>query len=954
MPFVLAAVLLGLAPAKLFPEATFDPAVPTQEKVLGFLPGDRPMRHEELIRYLEALDAASDRATLVEYARTWEGRPLVYLAVGDPADVSDLDGFRARHASLPEDGKAVAWIAYGIHGDEISSTDAAAAVAYRLVAGEDELSRKIRRETLVLIDPCENPDGRERYLAQIRSFAHLRPTPDDSDLSHAAIWPFGRGNHFLFDLNRDWFTMVHPESARSTAIASWAPQLVVDSHEMGNDDSYLFSPPRHPFNPFLPPGNEVQRDRYAADQAKALDARGYPYYTREWNEEFFPGYGSSWAEYLGAIGILYEMSGTDGTLVRKPAGDLRTFAQAVEHQTTSSMANLATLAGARKDALAYTAAARREAARLGREGPVRAYVLVPGRDPGRADALAALLRAQGIEVLRLASSSKASGLRGIEDGDVVSRELPAGSWMVPMDQPSGLLARTILDPHVPMKAEFLREEREHLERGKDSRLYDATAWSLPLLRDVETYWSAAKPAGDWRNDPVPERKGRVETPAGATFFGWVLDGTTDAGAFALGDLLEAGAKVRIAEKSFRVAGRDFAQGAVLVKREENGEGIGKSLDAIARERGVEILGVATAKAERGPDLGGNYFHPLVAPRIGVLTGPSVSPGSYGAIWRLLDVDARVRFAAVDASRIRGVDLARFNVLVFPPAFGPPATYRALLGKEGIERLKAWAEAGGTLVGIGSGAEFLADKEVALTKTRVRSQALDRFPSPVFGVPAETVDRGGPMRASGIEVAPPPPKPGETRPAPAKGPADPYDVAPVIGPGAKPFVQGVDLGTPWTAPPVDLASWVKPTLAPGSEKPTPEDLARADERLRRFHASGAVVRADLDDDVWLDWGMGAELPVFVRSDDALVAEPPVAVAARFADLDRLHLGGLLWPEAAGRLARTAYATREGLGRGQAILFLDEPVFRGWTLGTRRLLLNALFLGPGMGTDWSKPW
>ena len=78
--------------------------------------------------------------------------------------------------------------------------------------------------------------------------------------------------------------------------------------------------------------------------ALALDARGYPYYTREWNESFFPGYGSSWATYLGAVGILYEMSGTEGTLVHKRSGTTRTFPQAVEHQVTSSVANVTTLA----------------------------------------------------------------------------------------------------------------------------------------------------------------------------------------------------------------------------------------------------------------------------------------------------------------------------------------------------------------------------------------------------------------------------------------------------------------------------------------------------------------------------------------------------------------------------------------------------------------------------------
>jgi hypothetical protein len=180
------------------------------------------------------------------------------------------------------------------------------------------------------------------------------------------------------------------------------------------------------------------------------------------------------------------------------------------------------------------------------------------------------------------------------------------------------------------------------------------------------------------------------------------------------------------------------------------------------------------------------------------------------------------------------------------------------------------------------------------------------------------------------------------------------VAPVIGAGALPFTAGADLGTPVPMTPSDLATWMLPLLPPGQGKPEKDDLEKADERLRRFSPRGAFLRVELDPDVWLNWGLPDELPALIRARDTLVAEPPVQVAARFADVEHLHLGGLLWPEAAGRLARTAYATREGKGRGQVILFLDEPGFREWTLGTRRLLINAMLYGPGLGTRWPTPW
>jgi hypothetical protein len=955
----------GISIATLFPGATFDPGIPTQPGLLGVEHAQRPLRHDELLRYFEALADASPRAVLHSYSTTHEGRRMVYLAVGDEATVARLDTFREEHArrmdprgrapeedgELLEQAKAVAWMAYGIHGDELSSIDAAAAVAYWLIAGEDDLARKMRREMLVLIDPCENPDGRARFLAQTTSFAHAKPNPDTEDLSHTTVWPWGRGNHYLFDLNRDWFSMVHPESRRSTVIASWNPQLMVDSHEMGSHDTYLFSPPRHPFNPHLPGYEWEWADRFAEDQAHALDRRGYAYYTREWNEEFFPGYGSSWASYHGAIGILYEMSGTNGTLVNQRTGTKRTYAQAVEHQVASSVANLTTLADNRAALLADFVAGRREVIDRGRKGPVGAWVLPEGSHPGRTRALVRLLRAEGVEALRATTSPpQVSGLRDARTGrKVETAQLPEATWMVPLDQPAGALVRALLDPHVPMEAPFFREEREYLERGKGTRLYEVTAWSLPLAYGIEAHWTPVRPTSGWSEEPVPESAGSLKSLSEP--YAYLIDGASDEAVWALADLLEQDLAVRVAERPFRVEGMTFGRGALLIKREGNPGDLEERLAEVVMRRPVVVQAVSTAKAQEGPDLGGRYFHALVAPRVGIWTGAPVSPSAYGALWHLFDERLDLRFSGLDLSRFGRVDLARYNVLIFPAVFGGPGAYRELLGPGGLARLKAWIEAGGTAIGIDGGAEFLADKESELTQARLRRQALESYPPVVLGPSADLVVAGGNFRAVGLRAEAE--DGGEERKPAKRGSL--YDVAPILGPGAAPFAEGFEQGTPIDGKPVDLADWLKPFLPPGKGKPESEDLERADGRLRRFSPRGAFLRVELDHEVWLNWGVqDNELPALARASDAFVAAPPVQVAARFAEVDRLHLGGLLWPEAAGRLAHTAYATREGVGRGQVILFASDPGFRDWTLGTRRLMLNAVLYGPGLGTRWSTPW
>jgi hypothetical protein len=943
----------GKTTAELFPWATFDSAIPTQEAVTGVVPGSRPLRHLEVLRYFEALAEASPRATLETYATSHEGRPLVVLAVSDEATIADLEAFRAAHArrldprgrTADDDAgavagaKAVAWMAYGIHGDELSSTDAAVSLAFWLVAGTDTRAQALREGLVVLIDPVENPDGRDRFLAQTAAFAHKVPNPDQDDLSHTTVWPWGRGNHYLFDLNRDWFSMVQPESRRSELIAGWNPQLVLDCHEMGTNGTYLFSPPREPFNPLLPDYTKEWWDRFAADQAKALDDRGYSYYTGEWNEEFFPGYGSSWPVYLGAIGILYEMSRTGGTLVQRRDGTVRTYGEAVEHQVTSSVANLETLSANRQELLEDFVAARRAAIRSPK-GPARAWVLPPGRSPQRADALAHLLRRQGVEVYRLETGMTISGLRDARTGQQSTRELPAGSWMVPLDQPASPLASVLLDPHVPMAEAALRQEREYIERGDGSRIYDATAWSLPLLYGVEAYWTATKPEGPWsREAEPPSRTGTVESAP--TVYGYLLDGGDDAAMGALAELLQADITVQAADEPFTIGGHSYERGALLVRREGNADDLDRRLEVVAERWGVTFRATPTADSEQGSDLGGSHFDTLRLPRVGIISGMPISTAAYGSLWYVLDERVGLRFSGIDLGNFRRTDLQRYNVLVFPPAYGDADSYRNALGEQGLATLTAWIEGGGTAIGIGGGAQFLADTGTELTKTRLRRQALADYPPVILGAAATAVEAASPMQALGWAGA----ATNEADPTPS------VEIPPVLGAGARPFAPG---GPTPALVPVGLEEWIKPVLPANRSKPSEDDVAAVDARLRSFSPQGTLVRVDLAKRHWMSWGLPEQIAVLLSASDTLVAGSDVDVVARFSDPERLHLGGLLWPEAAGRLAHTGYATRERKGDGQVILFIDNPTYRAWTLETQRIFLNALLYGPGLGTSWPVPW
>jgi hypothetical protein len=934
-------------------EGLFASDVPPPSEVLGHPIGARPTWHAEIVRYFRVLDEASPRATLFTYGRTHEGRELVVLAVSSEENISRLEEIRSnlRRLADPSDlsreerrrllaeTPAVCWMAYTIHGDELSGSDAALALAYRLAAGEDDTAKMIRENLVVLIDPLQNPDGRDRFLSQVHAFNGKVPNPDTESLAHKTVWPWGRGNHYFFDLNRDWFPLVQPESrGRVKAVTSWMPQLVVDGHEMGAFSTYLFSPPRAPFNPFMTETLFKWWDTFARDQASAFDRYGWSYYTREWNEEWYPGYGSTWAIYSGAVGILYEQAGTEGTLVKRPDGTILSYGESVHHHYVSSMANLATAASRREELLSDYLQQREEAVTLGRKGLVREYLLPPGRDPSLTRKLVRSLLLQGIRVEQSSSEVTARDVHdmwGRRDGQ---RRFPAGTFRIPLDQPAARLIRVIMDFHLQMPDSFLQEERQYLERQKGSRLYEITAWSLAEAYGVPAYWSGKESRGSFTAvGELPEPDGKLENPDAE--YGFLIPGDGDASLVAACRLMEDGFVVRAALEPFTIEGHDYPRGTFLLRREANPEELPQRLEALARELGIVIRGVRTARSTAGPDLGGSRFKLLQLPRIAMAAVEPTDFTSVGSLWYLLDYEMGLRVSLIDVANLGRTDLGKYNVLILPTVWGGPGTYRRMLGSQGLERLRRWVEAGGTLIGIGNAAAFLADTTTGLSRVRLRRQSLAESPPPVWGLDLETAEAVGLFQARGVETEPPSEEGEPARNGNAPGLGIPGPGEPVLGPGAAPFAGARE---PWRPP------------APLKLELSPKEWQRVDARLRRFRPHGTYLRVDLDPEHWLASGMPEKVAAMVNTSFAYLAEDPVRTIGRFAAPESLHVGGLLWPEAAGRWALTACFTREGLGRGQIVLIAVEPYLRAYHHATKRMLLNAAILGPGLGTTQTPPW
>jgi len=940
-----------------FPDTPYRPSIPTTANLLGFAAGERAASAAEIERCLKAWAAAApDRTRLVEYARSHENRPLHYLIVTSPANLDRLDQIQAGLARLAdprtltdaeaqallETLPAVAWLAYTIHGDETEGSDAALAVLYHLIAADDPATARLLTDLVVIVDPLMNPDGRDRFVKMIAEHRGALPNVDDQSLVHEGYWPYGRGNHYLFDLNRDWALGVHPETrGRIREVKRWNPQLFVDAHGMGPQDTHLFSPPREPINPHLPAGRGEWGRLFAREQARAMDRLPLLYYTGEWHEEWYPGYSDAWASYRGAIGILYEQARVAEDGVRRPGGRLLSYRESVHHHVVGSMANLQTLAQNARRLLGYFFDSRKAA--VDPQGPYgrRTFAVVPTKNRARFAALVELLQLQGFELHQTDTELTVPQATDQLGRSLKDRTLPAGTLLIANRQPLAHLLSALLEFDTHLKPEALVEEREELLRKGRSRIYDTTAWNLTMLFGLEALTlptdlpPAAKP---WPAAPSPAPlEGSLEAP-----IAFVFDGADDHAVTAAARLMERGIEVRATDKSFCFDERTFARGSVVVTRLDNRAFTGDWRDTVARtaaELRTSAVGVGSGLGEGDlPDLGGRHFRRLEPPRVGLLARGRFSSSDYGSIWQALDQHLGIRHSHLDD--VNPGDLSRYNVLILPETWSAVPTPL-------VDSLKDWVRGGGTLLVIAGSLNTFVAPKAEFSRARLLSDVLDRLPEYELGILREWQ--------------------GRTRAVPPLETVWSHTASP-------------NLEYPWQA-------------VEGGH-PEEKELKKRDAWQSLFMPQGAFLAARVDTNHWLTAGCSDQLPVLadnqpvlmaadgveapirygfwvpapastnapVKSDAAEPADKPTKDTAKKEKKEPprigwcappphtetyLRLSGLLWPEAAHRLANSAWVTRESLGRGQVILFASPPTFRGAARGTMRIFLNAVVLGPGWG-------
>lgn len=707
-------------PLRAWPGADYDPSIPTLDAVAGHAIGAEITSHRDMVRYLEALQtAAPDRIRLETIGQTWQGRDLVLAIITSPRNQARLDAIkegmqrlgdprrtdRATADALIRDLPAPVWLAYAVHGDETSGTDAALYTAYHLLAARgDARVAQMLEESVVILYPLQNPDGRERFIAStISARGSLQPDGEPGSAERDQPWPGGRTNHYLFNLNRDWFAQTQPETrAQTRAMLEWLPVAVADIHEMGTDETYFFPPSAEPINPYQMPAQMRLREAIGRTNAAWFDRFGIDYFTRDTYDLFYPGYGDTWPSYFGSAAMTYEQGSTRGLRARRSNGESFTYADAVWNQAVASLATIETVARERARWLRELYAYHQSAIAEGRSARGGRYVLIPTQnDQAGADRLARLLASQRVEVSRAGAAFSACGDR-----------YEAGAYVIDLAQPASRFARVMLDRTVPADRAFMAEQERRRARDLPDQFYDVTAWSLPLTMNLNVARCSGAPRGELTPvDPTSIPEGRVENPDATVAF-IVPWGDRNAVAFLAG-ALRTDFVVRSADAAFVTGGRRWPAGSLVVPRAGAPQDMSAQLQALAAQTGVTVTGVDESWVTDGPSFGSSETPRMRAPRVALLWDRPTYAASAGATRFVLE-----RHFGVPVTVLRGYSFAdraldRYDVIILPDG----GDYGAVLGEGAAADLKGWVSRGGVLIGLAGAVRYLADPDNDLMSLR---------------------------------------------------------------------------------------------------------------------------------------------------------------------------------------------------------------------------------------------
>jgi hypothetical protein len=889
-------------PFDFYERGPYRPDLPRPSDFFGYQTGDFLTTFALYESLLREYQEHSDRLRVFTIGQTPEHRTLYLLAVSSPGNLAHLDEIKEDLGKLADPRKLqagpeldrliqkvpiVVWLSYSIHGSESAAFEAGIQILYQLLASDDSALAEALNHTVVLINPCQNPDGHERFTAWYN--AHGIGRPEHYAYEHQEPWSVtGRLNHNLFDLNRDLVSLSQPESQAATqAFLQWHPQVLADHH--GQTKEYFFPPPALPINPNLPEKTTLKwLDVFGKSNAEAFDRYAWPYFARERFDLFYPGYWDSWSSLHGATGMTYETDGGGplGYKWYRDDGTVLTLRGGIAKHFTADVATVLAAAANREARLRDF----RDFFETTLTGLRRKYFLVPAKDSEAVAELVSLLLKQGIEVSR--SSADIKILHGTDyfGGDPGERTIPAGSFLVDTAQPYGRMATALLEIETPQNAEFLshqdelrkqNEARGTEEAKQDYEFYDVTAWSLPLAMGVEAYFTDEPVRTDVEEpvDSVAYPNITVRHSKGVKEENFATDCPEPGVAYAFEpasigamrmaiSLLQQGYRMDTSNEVFRAAGKNFPRGSFILRDERNPGNLRQVLADLSGKLGVPVRSVHSAFPDNGlPGIGSEGAYSLKAPKVAILADEPAAQTSYGLMRFVLEYKCGVDTVPIPLENLTAATLGEINVLILPD--GDAERFKKAFNDKHLDELRDWVSRGGVLICIGGASEFAADLDTKLTSSRL------------IGSERKQPD-------ANTEKAP-----SEPRQKPAR----------------------------------------------------PSSTSKEAANHKPIEIPGAIVQAKVNPDHFLTFGYDSDaLPLFVQGDAFFKPSETGANVLTF-EGEKLKLSGFFWAGDTEQLLRgTCALIDEPIDAGNVILFNSEPGFRMIWTSTIRLLLNAIVYGP----------
>ncbi|WP_290620925.1 MULTISPECIES: M14 family metallopeptidase [unclassified Arsukibacterium] len=709
----------------VFPDSDYRNTVASVEQVLGYPLASRVSEPAAIKQYFEQLAAAHpSRIKLIPYAKSWQGRPLFYVVIGSEQNISRLADIQQQMQQLANPQNmdereaqqlidklpASVWIGGSLHGNEISPPESAMALAYHLLADNSAQTANLLSNTVVYIDPLQNPDGRSRFVSRYYATAGLEHSADRLSAEHNEPWPNGRTNHYLFDMNRDWISLTQPETrGRVQALQQVYPLVFVDSHEMGGDMGYYFSPEAEPFNPHIQAHQRQSLQWLGQNNARWFDKFGYDYFTREIFDAFYPGYGASWPLYQGSIAMTYEMASARGHKYRKADGEILTFADGVQRNFVAFMATIETASQRAPELLKNFYQYRKDAIKQGSTGPVRSFIFPAERDAAGHSKLSAILTEHGITVGRATEAFKACGA-----------SYQAGSYVINTAQPTYHLIRTLLDDTVPMDKDFIARQEQRRANNLPDQIYDVTAWSLPLMYNlpVDSCNRAVSAATTAVNSERILAGNVVNPPADTDSpeYGYIVPWGDMAAARFASAALQQGLILKSSDLPFtHQNGQRYPAGSLIVSKADNSAQLAEQVQQLATMSGATVTGINSSWVTDGPNFGSFNVKTLHKPNIAMLWDEPTNPLSAGSARFIVERNLNYPVTAIRPAQLTGADLSHYQVLVVPASSG--GSYQQALGETGLATLRSFVERGGVLIALGNATDILLAGESPLLSSK---------------------------------------------------------------------------------------------------------------------------------------------------------------------------------------------------------------------------------------------